>query len=99
MVIVFKSYLSRLEAMERAKPPGQRRHVPTMEELARRIGVHPVTLSGIANNNVKQLNLRTAGRLIETMREFGFRMDVTDLLEYRPGNGNGERATTGEGEA
>src|SRR5688572_248125 len=85
MFIVFKSYLNRLEAIEKSKPEPQRRRVPSMEELAQRIGVHPVTLSNIANSNIKQLNLETGGRIIHTMRSYGFQMELSDLLEYREG--------------
>jgi hypothetical protein len=54
-----------------------------MEELASAVGIHPVTLSNIANNNIKQLNLETGGRIITVMRRFGFPMAVTDLIDYR----------------
>ena len=85
MFVAFGAYLKRLEAIEKSKPEAQRRRVPTMEELAQRVGVHPVTLSNIANSNIKQLNLETGGRIIHTMRSFGFAMQLTDLLEYREG--------------
>lgn len=85
MFIIFRSYINRIEAIEKSKPETQRRRVPTMEELAQRIGVHPVTLSNIANSNIKQLNLETGGRIIHAMRSYGFSMEIGDLLEYREG--------------
>lgn len=86
MFVIFRSYLNRLEAIQKSKPEGQRQRVPSMEELAQRVGIHPVTLSNISNNNIKQLNLETGGRIIHTMRSFGFSMDISDLLEYREGD-------------
>lgn len=83
MYISLRSYLNRLDAIEKSKPEGQRKRVPSMEELAKMVGIHPVTLSNIANSNIRQLNLETGGRIIGAMRSFGFPMSVTDLIEYR----------------
>lgn len=85
MLVIFRSYLNRLDAIEKSKPETQRRRLPSMEDLAREVGVHPVTLSNISNNNIKQLNLETGGRIIHAMRKHGFAMDISDLLEYREG--------------
>ena len=82
--IILKAYLERLEAFERSKPISQRRPVPTMSELAAAIKVHPVTLSNIANNQIRHLNLRTAAAIIDEMRRRGFLMEISDLLAYRP---------------
>ena len=83
MIITLRAYMNRLAAIEKSRPEGARRHVPSMEELAREVGIHPVTLSNIANSNVKQLNLETAGRIIAAMRRAGFNMGVSDLVEFR----------------
>src|SRR5262245_40089108 len=84
MYITLKTYLDHLEAIEKSKAEHQRRKVPSMEELAKAVGIHPVTLSNIANSNIRQLNLETGGRIITAMRRFGFPMTVTDLIGYRP---------------
>lgn len=84
MVITLKLYLNRLELQEKTRPEGQRRDVPSMEQLAAAVGIHPVTLSNIANSNIRQLNLETGSRIITAMRRFGFPMTLTDLLEYQP---------------
>jgi DNA-binding Xre family transcriptional regulator len=83
MVITLKEYLDKLQGFERRKPEEQRQHVPTMEELAGAVGIHPVTLSNIANNKIKHLNLDTGARIVRAMRDFGFPMRTTDLVEYR----------------
>lgn len=83
MYIALRSYIERLNAIENSKPKEQRRHVPTMKELAEEVGIHQVTMSDIANSNIRQLNLETGGRIITAMRRFGFPMTVSDLLEYR----------------
>jgi hypothetical protein len=58
--------------------------VPTIEELAAEVGVHPVTFRNIANGNIKQLNLELGGKIISTMRRYGFPMQETDLIRYQP---------------
>jgi hypothetical protein len=83
LYITLKSYIERLEALERSKPPAQRRHVPGMEELARVVGIHPVTLSNIANSHIRQLNLETGGKIIAALRHYGFQMSVSDLIAFR----------------
>ena len=84
MYITLKAYLDHLDALEKSKAEHLRRKVPSMEELARVVGIHPVTLSNIANSNIRQLNLETGGRIITAMRRFGFPMTITDLIAYRP---------------
>jgi DNA-binding Xre family transcriptional regulator len=84
MVITLKASLERIEARERAKPSDQRRKLPSMSDLAERVGIHVVSLSKIVNGNVQQLNLETAGRIITVLREAGFDISVTDFLEYVP---------------
>src|SRR4051794_3822179 len=84
MYITLKSYLGHLEALERSKPVGGRRAVPTIGELAEELGIHRVTLSNIINGNIQQLDLKTGGRIITAMRRRGFEMDVTDMIAYRP---------------
>jgi DNA-binding Xre family transcriptional regulator len=83
LYVTLKSYLERLEALERSKPAAQRRHVPGMDELARAVGIHPVTLSKIANSHIRQLNLETGGKIIAALRRYGFAMSVSDLIAYR----------------
>jgi len=86
MYITLKSYLERIEAQEKAKPAGQRRRVPSMEELALEVGMHRVSLSRIANNSISDLSLETGGKIISAMRRFGFQMDASDLVAYAPEN-------------
>jgi DNA-binding Xre family transcriptional regulator len=84
MVITLKASLERIEARERVRPVELRRKLPSMAELADRVGIHAVSLSKIVNGNVHQLNLETAGRIITVLRESGFDIGVTDFLEYVP---------------
>jgi len=90
MFITLRSYMNRLAAIEKSRPEDQRRHVPSMEDLAKEVGVHPVTMSNIANSNIRQLNLETGGRIISAMRRRGFSMQVTDLLDYREADDTNE---------
>jgi hypothetical protein len=83
MYITLKSYLDHLDALERSKPEGQRRAIPTIGELAGELGIHRVTLSNIVNGNIQQLDLKTGGRIITALRRRGFKMDVSDMIGYR----------------
>lgn len=80
--IILKQYLERIKQEENAKPPHERRRVPSIAELARAIGIDPVNLSRLANNRVNDLRLTTASKIIRTMRDFGFPMQVDDLIEF-----------------
>lgn len=82
MAVVFGEYLRRLEKEEAQKPLAQRRRVPTIEELATELDLHPVTLRNIANNNIKKLDLETAGKAINLMRQLGFPMRDTDFVRF-----------------
>ncbi len=84
MNVVFGEYLKALEADEKTKPLNQRRYVPSIEELAEVVKLHPVTLRNIANGNIKKLDLGTAGMLITTMRQLGFSTSETDVIRYKP---------------
>jgi len=84
MHIVLRGYLTRLEEEEKAKPPHLRRRVPSIRELAKEVGVHETNLSRLANGKINDLRLTTASRIIVTMRQYGFPMDVSDLLVFVP---------------
>jgi hypothetical protein len=83
MYVTLKAHLRRLDAEEQQKPPALRRYIPKMGDIARRAGIHPVTLSGIANNKIKLLNLDVGGRIIAAVQSYGFPMEVTDLLAFQ----------------
>lgn len=82
MAVVFGEYLKRLETEEKAKPLAERRRVPTIEEIAKELDIHPVTLRNIANGNIKKLDLETAGKTITLMRHLGFPMRDTDFVQF-----------------
>jgi DNA-binding Xre family transcriptional regulator len=84
MKIVLRDYLNRIETAERAKPPHARQRVPSLRELAKELEIHEVNLSRLANNKVTDLRLPLAAKIIATMRQYGFPMEVTDLLVFTP---------------
>ena len=84
MKIVLRDYLRALEEAERAKPPHERQRVPTMRELAKELGMHEVNFSRLAHNKITDLRLPIAARIISLMRQYGFPMEVSDLLIYQP---------------
>jgi hypothetical protein len=83
MYITLNQYLAQLKNRERSKPEEKRREVPSIVALAQAIGIHPITLSNIANNNVTRFNLATGAAIIDEMRRRGFRMEASDLITYR----------------
>jgi hypothetical protein len=84
MYITFKEYLQQMESLEKSRPKEQRRRIPSIVALAEAIGVHPATLSNIANNNVVRFTLETGAAIIDEMRRRGFAMEASDLVGYRP---------------
>jgi hypothetical protein len=89
MYITLKDYLQKMESLERTRPAELRREVPSIVSLAEAVGIHPVTLSNIANNNIIRLNLKTSAAIIDEMRRRGFPMDASDFVSYRPPEGDG----------
>jgi hypothetical protein len=83
MYVTLKAHLRRLDAEEQQKPPAQRRYIPKMGDIARRAGIHPVTLSAITNNKIKHLNLDVGGRIIAAVRSYGFPMEAADLVAFQ----------------
>lgn len=83
MYVVLNEYLSRLSSIEARKPKGERRHVPSLTELAESVGIHRTILSRVANNRQLNLNLDVGSKIISEMRRRGFQMDTTDLVIYR----------------
>lgn len=83
MYITLNQYLAQLKNRERSKPEEKRRQVPSIVALAEAIGIHPITLSNIANNNITRFNLETGAAIINEMRRRGFPMEAADLITYR----------------
>ncbi|MGB0389796.1 MAG: hypothetical protein ACPGWR_33665 [Ardenticatenaceae bacterium] len=82
--VVLNEYLKQLNGVEAAKLPSQRRTVPTLSELAKITGQHRVTLTNLANNNIKLLNLATLSIVLNELRRRGFETSVSDLLTAYP---------------
>jgi hypothetical protein len=91
-VIVFKGYLVKLAERERLRPDSVRLEVPTIVEIAKAIGIHPITMNDIVNNHVTRLNMDTVTRIIGHMRRLGFPTTLSDFMEYYPPD---DRATAG----
>lgn len=84
LFITFSAYLDELKAQEKQKPPGQRRDVPTIKDLAQAVGVHQVTLTNIASDNIDRLSLKVARAVLDEMWHRGFRPQLTDFMRYIP---------------
>jgi DNA-binding Xre family transcriptional regulator len=83
LYINLKAYLSTLEAIESTKPESDRKHVPSLSELADSLGMHKTSIIRLANNKVNQLSLETGDKIIIEMRRRGFPMEISDLLVYQ----------------
>ena len=70
--VTLDAYLDRLRSTERYKPEGEQRYVPSNGELAEKAGISPVTMSRLANDHVKHLNLETLDALMIVLRKYGF---------------------------
>lgn len=79
-----KIYLSELETLERRREDGNPDAIPTHEELAAAIGVHPTTFSRMVNNRRKDRTLDALATIIDLLRERGFDTHISDLIAYRP---------------
>ncbi len=87
LYITLKSYLAELKKLEEKKPQSQQRYVPTMVEIASEIGLSSTAISNISRNQIKQLTLVTGGKIIAAMQRRGYPMQVSDLIGYRPADG------------
>lgn len=83
MYVILKEYLARLETLEATKPDDQRKEVPSMATLARAAGVHPMTISRWVTGETKATTHALVASVIDTLREYGFETQLTDILNYR----------------
>lgn len=82
--VALKDYLAQLHGIEASKPPSERRAVPTLTQLAKMAGIHRVTLTNLANNKIKLVNLSTLSALLNALRRCGFECTIPDLLRAYP---------------
>lgn len=81
--VVLKPYLMDLQALELKKPVELRRPVPTLTDLAKSVGVSRVTISYLANDKGKTINLNLLANVIEELRRRGFDTQFLDLFDIR----------------
>lgn len=82
MLVKLKEYLERLKAEESILPVEKRRDIPSITALADEIGISRVQLQRLVSNETEGIKFDVGGKLIKVMRQRGFKMDITDLLEY-----------------
>lgn len=83
MRIALKHYLDTIAYEESFKPQKDRRKVPTITALAGDVGITRSQMHRILSNEVKSLNLDIADKIITVMRQRGFDMAITDIVDYR----------------
>lgn len=84
IVLSLEKLLSRLETDELDKPPGKRREIPSIPELAEAAGVHRVTMYNLVKGKVKQVNLELLSAIMSELRKRGFEVEVADMLTAFP---------------
>jgi DNA-binding Xre family transcriptional regulator len=84
MYIRLGSYLAETEELERRKPEGQRRPVPTITELASAAGVNKATVSRLLSGETGALNLDMGRAIFDELYRRGFQPSPGDLIAYRP---------------
>lgn len=83
LTVTLDDYLNILRGEEAKKPDGERIEVPTISDLADGAGLHRVTVSNLINNNVKQINIETISAIVNELKERGFDVKVSDVLDFR----------------
>jgi DNA-binding Xre family transcriptional regulator len=81
--IALKHYLDTIAYEEGFKPQKDRRNVPTITALADEVGITRSQMHRILSSEVKSLNLDIADKIITVMRQRGFDMAITDIVDYR----------------
>ncbi len=87
MYITFDAYLNQLRATELAKPPHQRKEVPTLAELADASGRHKVNFANFVKGKTKAINLEVAQMALDELWRRGFEPQITDIIRYVPPKG------------
>ena len=82
LFVTLNDHLDRLKATETLKPPDERLSIPTLTELARATGLHRVTVTNLANNNVSQISRETIGKLVAELRRRGFKTEIQDVMAF-----------------
>lgn len=84
LFVTFAGRLEQLRSEEKQKPAYERREVPTLKELAIAVGIHPVTLTNIANDNTPMVNKDTVRKILDEMWRRGFHLQLIDFIKYVP---------------
>lgn len=83
LAISFKSYLAGLKAREMAKPEGQRRKVPTANQVGRMAGLSQSATSRLTSGKAKSLPIDRVCAMLNVMNNLGFETKITDFLTYK----------------
>ncbi len=84
MYVTLKGYLAGLKDLEKLRAEGEQRDVPSLTDLARAAGIHPMTISRWVGGGIQATNHETIAAIIAEMRRRGFNTEVSDILAYQP---------------
>lgn len=79
--LALDSCLADLEAAETKKAPSARRHVPTIAELSKAVGITRAALYRMMNGTTRSINLDTLTRILIELRSSGFEVKASSLIE------------------
>lgn len=82
--INLNEYLDTLRAREGEKPINQRRDVPSLADLVRLTGLNRASLYNFAANRYESARLDILAALLNTLRQEGFNVTISDLLREHP---------------
>lgn len=88
MYVKLGPYLQELAIQEQSKPENMRRPVPTLEHIAKSVGVSATSLYNLSGGKTRSLKFDLGSAIIDEVRRWGFEMQMTDLITYIPEKNN-----------
>lgn len=80
ITVTLKEYLEKLRRIHGND------NVPTLQDITKSINTNHATMSRLANNHMKTLNVKTIGSIINYLRERGYKTELSDIITYEPIN-------------
>lgn len=74
--VTLKEYLEKLRRKHGSEG------IPTLQDIAQAANTSFVSLSRIANNHMKMLNVTTIGGIVTYLRDCGYDTELSDILTY-----------------
>lgn len=92
LYVTLSECLNKLRAQEGEKEYHERRQVPSLTEIADSIGMHRVTITNLANNNISNVSRKTMAAVVNELRRRGFVVNAGDVFTFFPANQQGRKS-------